>query len=57
MGWAWWVLTPGKGPGQQGDVVPPASCASLQVVPELVIRGEIDDGGRHSHDPGEEGGV
>lgn len=45
------VLTPGKGPGQQGDVVAPAPHPGLQVVPELVVGGEVNDSGWHSHDP------
>lgn len=50
------VLTPGEGPGQQGDVVSPAPRPSVQVVPELVVGGEINDGGWHSHDPAKEEG-
>lgn len=45
------VLTPGEGPSQQGDVVAPAPSPGVQVVPELVIGSEINDGGWHSHDP------
>lgn len=48
------VLTPGEGPGQQGDVVPPAPRPSTQVIPELVVGGEINDSGWHGHDPAEE---
>lgn len=51
------VLTAGEGPRQQGDVVAAAPGASVQVVPELVVGGEVNDGGRHCHHPaGEEGG-
>lgn len=48
----WEALTPGESPCQQWDVVAPAPGAGVQVVPQLVVGGEIDDCGWHSHHPG-----
>lgn len=48
----WEALTPGESPRQQWDVVAPAPGAGVQVVPQLVVGGEIDDCGWHSHHPG-----
>lgn len=44
-------LTSGKTPGNKRDVAALETQAVSQEVPQLVVAGEVDDGGRYSHDP------
>lgn len=43
-------LTSGEASCQEWDVVAMETQAEMQEVPQLVVAGEVDDGGRHGHD-------
>lgn len=48
--WAWLGgLTSGHRPGDEGDVAPLKAQAEAEEVPQLVVAGEVDDGGGDGH--------
>lgn len=48
--WSCGRLTSGQTPGNKRDVAALETQAGSEVVPQLVVAGEVDDGGGYSHD-------